>query len=58
MSTSIPYPYLLAISAYFFSIGAIVVGIKVAVRVGIRVVVSLKKLGLRVKVKVCVEVRV
>ena len=48
LSILIPYPYLLAIAAYFSFIGAIVVSI----RVGIRVVVGLKKLGLKFKVKV------
>ena len=41
LSILIPYLYLLAITAYSFSVSAIVVGI----RVGIRVVVGLKKLG-------------
>ena len=42
LSTLIPYPYLLAITAHSFSVGAIVVGvvgIRVGIRVGTRVVV-------------------
>ena len=41
------YLYLLALKAYSFSINAMVIGI----RVGIRVVVSLKKSGLMFKVR-------
>ena len=44
LSASIPYPYLLAITAYSFSVSSMIVGI--------RVVVGLKKLGLRFKVRV------
>ena len=42
------YLYLLAIAAYSSSVGAIVVG----VRIGMRVVISLKELGLRFRVRV------
>ena len=52
LSILIPYLYLLAITAYSFSISAIVIGIRVGVRVGIRVVVGLKKSGSRFKVRV------
>ena len=48
LSALIPYLYLLAIAAHSFFLGAMVVGI----RVGIRVIISLKKLGLRFKVKI------
>ena len=48
LSALIPYLYLLAIVAHSFSVGAMVVGI----RVGIRVVVGLKKSELRFKVRV------
>ena len=48
LSALIPYPYLLAIAAHYFSVSAIVISI----RVGIKVVVSLKKSGSRFKVKV------
>ena len=48
LSALIPYPYLLAIAAYSSFVSAIVVSI----RVGIRVVISLKKLGSKFKVRV------
>ena len=55
LSILIPYLYLLAIMAYFSSIYAIVVGV-VGIKVGIRVVINLKKLGLRFKVKVYIYI--
>ena len=48
LSALIPYPYLLAIAAYSSFISAIVVSI----RVGIRVIISLKKLGSKFEVRV------
>ena len=48
LSVLIPYPYLLAIVAHSSFISAMVVSI----RVGIRVVISLKKSGLKFKVRV------
>ena len=51
----IPYLYLLAITAYFSSIYTIVIGI-VGIKVGIKVLISLKKLGLRSKVKVYIYI--
>ena len=53
LSVLIPYLYLLAIAAHSFSISAMVVGM----RVGIRVVISLKKLGLRSKLKLRLRLR-
>ena len=49
------YLYLLAITAYFFSVCNIVVGV-IGIKVGIRVVVNLKKLGLKPKVKVYIYI--
>ena len=48
LSALIPYPYLLAIAAHSSFISAMVVSI----RVGMRVVIGLKKSGLKFKVNV------
>ena len=49
------YPYLLAIMAQSSSIYAIVVGI-IGIKVDIRVIISLKKLGLRSKVNIYIYI--
>ena len=49
------YPYLLAIMAHSSSIYAIVVGI-IGIKVDIRVIISLKKFGLRSKVKIYIYI--
>ena len=55
LSILIPYLYLLAITAHSSSVYIIVVGI-IGMKVGIRVVINLKKLGLRPKVKVYIYI--
>ena len=51
----IPHLYLLAITAYSSSIYAIVVSI-IDIKVGIKVIINLKKLGLRFNVKVYIYI--